>query len=246
VTIETWNDWAQDGVVIKGVAHNWTIRGLVVDPGIRVAFAHDTVGLRVDPGTGDNGLDNGGAYSWSIEDYSVSVRRGGYGAFMDGRFLYANMRDLTSGKGTNGTPLIKLVNSGGVTVEGLTTEGWNELYAVWALNSRGLTFRDFSLGTPNTGGWTGVLLENTSDSSLKDWVVWPGKLEWDDVGATRVALTGSSVGNRLDILVGDDGYSNDGGENPENVVKVLAPGNEVLVTNVRTRVTLALEYKNEP
>jgi hypothetical protein len=66
------------------------------------------------------------------------------------------------------------------------------------------------------------------------------------VGATRVALTGSSVGNRLDILVGDDGYSNDGGENPENVVKVLAPGNEVLVTNVRTRVTLALEYKNEP
>jgi hypothetical protein len=27
---------------------------------------------------------------------------------------------------------------------------------------------------------------------------------------------------------------------------VLAPGNEVLVTNVRTRVTLALEYKNEP
>lgn len=244
ITINAYNDWAQKGVVVEGVAHNWVIHRLVVDAGARYAETYDVIGLEVSTGSGDNGLDNGGAYSWSVEDYSTAVRTPGGVAMVRGRFFYANFRDLVSGRGTLGTPIIDMVNSAGVTIEGLTTEGREEDPAVRLKDSRNMTLRDFGIGSPD-GAQVGVLMDNVSSSRVIDWVVFPGKVEWDDLGATRVRLIGPSKGNYVAILIGDDGYQGDGGENPEVVIKNLAPdpSNWVTATNVTTGVTVVVEYK---
>lgn len=248
VRVECYNDNEQCGFELRGVCHNVVLHDCEVDTGIRTAFAVDTIGIVSDDGPtagtygGDSGLDNGGMYSCRVVGFTVQNISGGPCALVRGRWQFAVWLDVNAGNGTTGTPLIDLVRSGGVDLTGFCSEGRAESPAWRLRQTRGSRFRSFTLGTPDPGinnepYGNGIELDNCNDNVIESWVVWPGKTEWGPGRARpvrRVVVGANCMGNRIEMPIGDDGFSNDGGE-PASVVQDLSAvgANDVTLRNVR-------------
>jgi hypothetical protein len=249
VRIETWADWPQIGIEIHGIAHNWVLEDIDVDPGSRTTVAFDSKAVVFDEGPtagtygGDSGLDNGGCYSCRIAGLSASTRTGGPCALFEGRCQFCSFNDLTSGNGTMGSPLIRLVRSGAVLITNLSTEGRAERAGIELVQSRGIRVDTFGLGTPDAGihgepYGDGIVMLDVEDSTVTNWTVWPGKSEWGIArpGAERVRLDAATRGVAVAMPTGNDGFQSDGGEDPTVVLVDQGQGNDIASRNVLTGV----------
>ena len=149
-------------------------------------------GTQVDPPvTGDfPGL----AYS-TVNQMFGTLRRGGNSRVIEGRCVQSNLSGLFGFGGTIG-PVYDLYNCALSSFSLLGTEGQNESIAIRMTNCVGNTFREWSLGTPDGTGQTGLALVGSTDNVFDNRSTGSASPVWSTaISAQVVTLDANSKRN---------------------------------------------------
>lgn len=225
---ETLTDYRHVCVQLQGMVHDAVITDLDLDPGALPGSSQpfDSIAILADDGL-DNGLDDGGVYSGRFTGITTTPRRGGGGAVFSGRCQSCQFRDIFVGRGTLGTPTIRLTGSWGVEILGLVTEGRLERAQLEFVDSRDIRVGSTILGTPDAGGGVGVDLINCDDCDItttahQDKVLWT---------TARLRIDSASNATRYRIMSGGNNW---GTESPTSAVVNAGTGTTGKVINAKT------------
>lgn len=241
----TYNDYEQTCIRLEGNVHDTLFESLSNDAGQDSAANHDAQLLVVDDGperanAGQHLLDDYGLYNCRLIGLQNTPRRGGYASLFSGRCIAGcSFENMKAGRGSLGTPQIRLVNSNGVRIQSVSTEGYKESPQILIDNCAGVSLSDLLIGTPDAEGGNGIDIVNSTNVRIWNWVSRPRVQTWPLVGTgkKRVTLDADSKNCHVEIDVTDDTFGNV--ETIDNVTSDLGVDNYVGCSNTVTGYRVA-------
>lgn len=230
---ETYNDFPQACIKLEGNVHDCLFENIKNDPGQVASSLYDVPTFVADDGA-PTFLDDYIWYSCTFRGITNTPTRGGYATIFTGRACASTFKDIQAGRGSLGTPQIRLVNSFATSIEGMVTEGFKESPQILVDHCRGVDISTLVLGTPDPAGGDGIAFVASHDFSVRRWPSIPGVPAWHTVGGgkKRVTIDAACSAYDVDIGITDDGHG--GRETFDRVVTDLAKRGRVRVTDART------------